>query len=136
MKRFFLVFLLMAAIPAALTAQNATMIAMAQAELNKRGLNEAEVRTRLLENGIDVDNISPADYPTYQARVTEILDQMQAEKNADTGMGANPANVITDLGTTPLTTSSEKAAEAALEQAVSKAGDLTSDIDGHSLFTD
>ena len=52
------------------------MMSMARAELNKRGLTESEVRTRLLENGIDVDNIQPADYPAYQDRVIAILDQM------------------------------------------------------------
>ncbi len=124
-------------LPVAVLAQNATMISMAQAELNKRGLNETEVRARLMENGIDVDNIQPADYPAYQSRVIEILDQMQAEKNEATGMGATAAdNIITSVGTTPLTTSSEKAAESALATEVAKAGDLSSDIYGHSLFTD
>ena len=72
-------------------AQNATMISMAQAELNKRGLNETEVRARLLEEGIDVDSIQPADYPTYQARVIEILDQMQEEKNKAAAINTTPA---------------------------------------------
>ena len=136
MKRFFLVVLLMAAIPAVLQAQSATMIAMAQSELNKRGLDEAEVRARLLENGIDVDNISPADYPTYQARVTEILDQMQAEKNGTAAPNATATNTVTPIGATPLTTDKEKTAEDALQETLAKAGDLTSDIYGHSLFTD
>ena len=57
-------------------AQSATMMSMARAELDKRGLTEAEVRTRLLENGIDVDNIPPTEYASYQNRVIEILDQL------------------------------------------------------------
>ena len=135
MKRFFLVVLLIAAIPAALQAQTATMIAMAQSELNKRGLSEAEVRTRLLENGIDIDNISPADYPTYQARVTEILDQMQAEKNGAPGSATNAAsNNVAPDATAPLTTDSEKAAESALGEAAAKPANATG-IYGHSLFT-
>ena len=137
MKRILIALMVSLALPVAALAQSATMMAMAQAELNKRGLNETEVRARLLENGIDVDNISPADYPSYQQRVTEILDQMQAEKADASGMGATSAeNVITDIGTTPLTTSSEKAAETKLEEAMAKAGDMSSDIYGHSLFTD
>ena len=136
MKRILIALLVSLVLPVAVLAQNATMISMAQAELNKRGLNETEVRARLMENGIDVDNIQPADYPAYQSRVIQILDQMQAEKNEATGMGATTANIITDLGTTPLTTSSEKAAESALATEVAKAGDLSSDIYGHSLFTD
>ena len=99
MKRILIALMVSLVLPVAVLAQNATMISMAQAELNKRGLNETEVRARLLENGIDVDNISPADYPSYQQRVTEILDQMQAEKADASGMGATSAeNVITDLG--------------------------------------
>ena len=61
-------------------AQSADMLSMARAELQKRGLEEMEVRARLLENGINVDTISPAEYPNYQGRVIAILNQMQAEK--------------------------------------------------------
>ena len=137
MKRILIALMVSLALPVAALAQNATMMAMAQAELNKRGLNETEVRARLLENGIDVDNISPADYPSYQQRVTEILDQMQAEKADASGMGATAAeNVITGISSAPQTTNKEKDAESALEDAMAKAGDMSSDIYGHSLFTD
>ena len=63
-----------------LFAQTVSMLSAARSELEKRGLTEAEVRTRLLENGIDVDAISPTEYPAYQARVISILNQMEAEK--------------------------------------------------------
>ena len=69
-------------LPVMVFAQSASMMAMAQAELQKRGLNETEVRTRLLEEGIDVDNISPTEYVNYQDRVLTILDKMQAEKSS------------------------------------------------------
>ena len=52
---------LFAMLPMLAFAQSASMMAMAQAELQKRGLSETEVRTRLLEEGIDVDNISPTE---------------------------------------------------------------------------
>ena len=61
-------------------AQNVNLLSMARTELEKRGLNETEVRARLMENGIDVDTISPTEYPQYQGRVLAILNQMQAEK--------------------------------------------------------
>ena len=62
MRKITIVFLLavvaLTALPRPVMAQNkAQVMAMAQAELQKRGLDEAEVRARLLENGIDVDNI-------------------------------------------------------------------------------
>ena len=153
MKRFFLAVLLIALLPATLQAQSASMMAMAQAELNKRGLNEAEVRTRLLENGIDVDNIQPSEYANYQTRVLAILDQMQAEKagdgttivvNAGTGEPTGtltedtPAGAAETGAQTPQTTAGEAAAEAALEAAKADNGVSPTEgnhIYGHSLFT-
>ena len=129
-------------LPVMVFAQSASMMAMAQAELQKRGLNETEVRARLLENGIDVDNIPPTEYASYQGRVMSILDKMQAEKNAAAVVPAAAATGGVAVATTtediPQTTTGEAAAEAALETAlvenhVSKtAGD---NIYGHSLFT-
>ena len=159
MKRFLVTLLVSLALPVAMLAQSASMMAMAQAELSKRGLNEAEVRTRLLENGIDVDNIQPSEYANYQTRVLSILDQMQAEKaNANGGTTViveapaattpaigteipptdNPAGAAEAGASTPQTTAGEQAAEQALETALAEnnvsttAGD---DIYGHSLFT-
>ena len=119
-------------------AQSANMLSMARAELAKRGLEETEVRARLMEEGIDVDSIPPTEYANYQGRVMEIINKMQAEKAAvQTAVAA--AEVSTDTPNEfPQTTIGEAAAEAALETAleennVSKtAGD---DIYGHSLFT-
>ncbi len=140
--------------------QSASMMAMAQAELQKRGLNETEVRARLLENGIDVDNIPPTEYANYQDRVMSILNKMQAEKaakNASASQAAassesvesvadvapavaatGGASVVDTAEDTPQTTTGEAAAEAALETALEEnnvsttAGD---DIYGHALFT-
>lgn len=160
MKKFLLALMLFAALPMAVMAQSPTpsMMAMAQAELQKRGLNEAEVRARLLENGIDVDNIPPTEYANYQGRVIDILNQMQAEKaatakKAENGNTTGEAGGTTEAASTsgggettvtatsadmPQTTIGEASAEAALEATlkennVSKtAGD---DIYGHALFT-
>lgn len=123
-------------LPLAVYGQSATMMSMAQAELQKRGLNEAEVRTRLLSEGIDVDNISPADYAGYQDRVLAILDQMQAEKAAKAAptaaAGAEEVGAVTS-GEVAQTTSGEAAAEAALEENMGTVA--TGNIYGHSLFT-
>ena len=81
--------LLMSFMLTAAFAQNATIMSLAQAELAKRGLNETEVRARLVQNGIDVDNLKPSDYVSYQARIMQILDQMQAEKNKALGQSTN-----------------------------------------------
>ena len=155
MKKLITVVMAMVMLSIAAVAQNANMMSMARAELSKRGLEESEVRTRLLENGIDVDNIQPADYPAYQSRVISILDQMQAEKNGTTGKGAtvviktgsgststegnaSPAAAATSADETPQTTAGEAAAEAALQTALAAEGVSPtegSDIYGHSLFT-
>lgn len=150
MKKILFAFLISLALPVAVMAQNATMVAMAQAELNKRGLNEGEVRTRLLESGIDIDRISPADYASYQDRVISILDQMQAEKNAQATAEApiagsasaneptTAASMVQTASDTPQSTVGETAAEAALEQALVEnnvSPTAGNDIYGHSLFT-
>ena len=77
-------------LPMVVYSQSASMISMARNELQKRGLEETEVRARLLENGIDVDNIPPTEYQNYQGRVTAIINQMQAEK-AQASSNSTPA---------------------------------------------
>lgn len=123
-------------LPLAVYGQSATMMSMAQAELQKRGLNETEVRTRLLSEGIDVDNISPADYVGYQDRVLAILDQMQAEKAAKAAPAAAAGNDFIAAAVPEQiaqTTSGEAAAEAALQENMGTVA--TGNIYGHSLFT-
>ena len=96
MKKITLTFLC-ALLSAALFAQSAAMMTMARGELQKRGLEENAVRARLLENGIDVDAISPSEYAAYQGRVIAILDQMQKEKaGSDTTAVQQPVFIPTE----------------------------------------
>lgn len=142
MKRFLVTLLVSLALPVAMLAQSASMMSMARAELEKRGLNETEVRARLLENGIDVDNIQPSEYANYQTRVLAILDQMQAEKasnststSAASDASANPVQAAAEA---PQTTVGEAAAEVALENAKAENNVSPTEgngIYGHSLFT-
>ena len=80
MKKF-LMTLLCSMLLVAAYAQSFNIMNIVRTELAKRGLEETEVRTRLLENGIDVDSIKPSEYANYRSQVMGILDQMQAEKN-------------------------------------------------------
>ena len=125
---------LFAMLPMVAFAQSASMMAMAQAELQKRGLNETEVRTRLMEEGIDVDNIPPTEYANYQDRVMAILNKMQAEKAAADTNAVAQGEVVPAALVIPQTTTDEAAAETALQEnnAATAAGN---DIYGHSLFT-
>ena len=125
--------------------QTASMLTMAQAELQKRGLTETEVRTRLMEEGIDVDNIPPTEYSNYQSRVMQIINKMQAEKAAaDTnpaGAATGGVEVVAAAQDMPQTTNGEAAAEQALETAIAmneeaeKGPQDPKAIYGHSLFT-
>ncbi len=145
MKKLFLTIMLFAFLPIAAMAQSPNMMSMARAELQKRGLDETEVRARLFQEGIDVDNIPPTEYANYQSRITSILNQMQAEKAsaANTASATNNASESANEGNvTPSqiaqTTVGEAAAEVALEESLAEnhvsptAGD---DIYGHALFT-
>ena len=140
MKRFASVILCVLLSLTAL-AQSANMLSMARAELEKRGLTETEVRARLLENGIDVDAISPADYPQYQGRVMTILNQMQLEKarnNATTQADTTGIPAVPDTAI-PQTTVQEMNAENILSQntaaATAPAAATADRVYGHSLFT-
>ena len=158
MKKFLTAIVCMAISLSAL-AQSANMLAMARSELSKRGLDETEVRARLMQEGIDVDNIPPSEYANYQSRVMDVINRMQAEKSAATSAAtaaapSAPAQVA-EAGSGeqiiaaaaaqaetpnefPQTTLGEAAAEQALETALAEnnvsktAGD---DIYGHALFT-
>ena len=123
-------------LPVMVFAQSASMMAMAQAELQKRGLSETEVRTRLLEEGIDVDNISPTEYVNYQDRVMSILDKMQAEKSAaDANAAATTAIEVAPItAAVPQSTAGEIVAEAAIQEKNVPATDSLA-IYGHSIFT-
>lgn len=140
----------------ALQAQTVTPVIMAQinAELQKRGLTESEVRVRLLQKGIDLENVPPAELPKYQERVTAVLDELEAEKKAAKNTGPQiiinnpqtnpsadkPTEQTTGKVTTvaPVTTMKEAAAEAS-QRVIQAAATLKQDkitIYGHSLFTD
>lgn len=133
-------------------AQSANMLSMARAELSKRGLEENEVRARLMEEGIDVDSIPPTEYAAYQSRVMDVINKMQAEKAATTAavtQAAPSAAAGTEIIATaaseamtpnefPQTTLGEAAAEEALERTLEEnnvSPTAGSDIYGHSLFT-
>lgn len=139
------------AVSPALKAQTISpaMMQMVQGELQKRGLTETEVRTRLLQKGIDLEKVPPAELPQYQARVTAVLDELEAEKKAGAKtapvqpININVGNTVTatdstKVATLPVTTPKEAAADASQRviqaEAMKKEGPST--IYGHSLFTD
>lgn len=142
MKKILLLATLMLCLPLAMLAQTPDIMSMARSELNKRGLEETEVRSRLLQEGIDVDNIPPTEYANYQSRVMRILDAMQSEKASRQAAAAEVAPAaaaeVQTASETPQSTNGEAAAEAALEEALAEnhvSSNEGNDIYGHSLFT-
>lgn len=123
------------------------IMAQVTAELQKRGLSESEVRVRLLQKGIDLENIPPAELPQYQGKVMAVLDELQAEKAAGKNAGKSSLNT-TQVGISrdtvipkiiaPVTTSQEAAAESSQRVIKSAAAkkEGASAIYGHSLFAD
>lgn len=51
-------------------------------ELERRNLTETEVRAKLEERGIDIDNINASDLPRLEVTLEEIAKEIEAEKQA------------------------------------------------------
>lgn len=121
------------------------IMAQITTELQRRGLTENEVRTRLLQKGIDLENIPSSELPNYQDKVIAVLDELQAEKNAAvTTVNTNQvvAGTLVPINTNPepipVTTSQEAAADASqrviMKEEAQKHEPVA--IYGHSMFTD
>jgi len=131
-------------------AQNQTLIKLAQSEIEKRGLTELEVRTRLSEEGINIESISPAEYPKYQKQIISILNEMQNEKSQLKEVSVNESNLNnentslseklksnSEILNIPKTTPEEYIAEAEQRELQSDANknEENTSIYGHSMFT-
>lgn len=55
---------------------------MVRAELQRRNLDEEEVRTKLAERGINIDNVRPEELPALQRVLEEIVREIEQEKLA------------------------------------------------------
>ena len=145
---FIISFFLLIGTPQVTIAQTVSPIIMQQinAELARRGLNEGEVRTRLLKEGIDIDNIQPVDLPDYQDRITAILDDMEEEKNAVAVAVAEPEPepepvtqvTVDDEDIKEAISTNEEDFAVAVEKVVKQSvpeNEGPAQIYGHALFT-
>ncbi len=84
------------------------IMAQINAELQKRGLTEAEVRVRLIQKGIDVENIPIDQLPKYKDQIIQTLNELQAEKAAKIGnaqqLNGAPVQVVPANTTNAATT--------------------------------
>ena len=62
----------------------------ARAEIQRRGLDEAAVRARLQQRGIDIDHVTPEQLPALQTTIEAVLKEMEDEKAA-AKPGTSPA---------------------------------------------
>jgi len=135
------------------------MMNLVNTELQKRGLNADEVQARLLQKGIDLQNITPAELPQYQSKVIAVMDELQAEKKKGASAQSSTAQPVNiNVGNTPssstvspntvvnapeipvqsIKTPQEAAADASqrvIKTATAKKGEKSL-IYGHSIFTD
>ena len=114
------------------------------AELQKRGLTENEVQIRLLQKGIDLQNIPAAELPQYQSRVMATLDELQAEKKAGKNAEStqmNPNLLASGKADTSIVKNQYAKQDTSAKgkwrkiQSIIAKKDSVSAIYGHSLFT-
>jgi protein involved in polysaccharide export with SLBB domain len=65
-----------------------------KAQLAAKGVSEEEMRAKLQEKGIDIDNVQPSQLPTLQPTIEKILAEIEAEK---AGTKSNAAPVLVDV---------------------------------------
>jgi len=71
----------------------------ARQEIQRRGLDEAEVRARLLQRGIDMDKVTPEQLPQLQDTILQVISELEAEKAQQTQR--KPAQPTPPLQPTP-----------------------------------
>lgn len=58
-------------------------IELIEAAMKERGFTEEEVAEKLLERGIDVDQLKPEDLPGLETTLQEVIDELEAERAAE-----------------------------------------------------
>lgn len=64
----------------------------AQKGLSEKGISEEQLKQKLEEKGIDIDNISPEDLPELEGTIQQAIEEIEAENGQNTGNG-----VVEDL---------------------------------------
>ena len=64
----------------------------AQKGLAEKGISEEQLKQKLEEKGIDIDNISPEDLPELEGTIQQAIEEIEAENGQNTGNG-----VVEDL---------------------------------------
>lgn len=130
------------------TAQNKQVLEQqARSIIQSKGLDENEVKARLLQRGIDIENVTPEQLVQLQPQIEAVISEMEAEKKAaestdpaaDNSIESTPLTVEIVPSTTTNTApaaGTPSVSETAAEQASQK-NQLSlppTEIYGHHLF--
>lgn len=105
----------------------------AREQLERRGIDEADLKARLLTEGIDVDNMSPEELLEAQPRIEAVLAAMEAEQG-------NALAPVTNVIQKETTANDQVAPQAGADLIADAALDAVqptlppSDIYGHGIF--
>lgn len=111
--------------------------ALAREELNKRGIDETELRKRLEKKGIDLDKVDPVKDTEAQKVIQETIDEIQKEKaNANTSMNPSTGSPVDAPSSGKTEVKTEKESVKAPEPVKEPEPTPTSQIYGQDLFRD
>ncbi|MDB4161953.1 SLBB domain-containing protein [Bacteroidia bacterium] len=100
----------------------------AQQGLKNKGISDDEVKARLLDKGIDLDNLKPEQLPTLEDEIKKVVTEIEAEKDAQSGTAISESTTTIERGIDSLL------AKQAKEEVGDNAAEVIEDIeDGASL---
>lgn len=76
------------------------LLQKARSEIQRRGLDEADVRTRLLQRGIDMDKVTPEQLPGLQDTILAVITELEAEKAGQKPTQPSPQTPVKQTRTT------------------------------------
>jgi protein involved in polysaccharide export with SLBB domain len=135
MKKFIAIALMLLSITT--FAQTPAQEEMVRKEIEKRGLSESEVRSRMSAEGISID--SPEDAMRNQGKIKTILDEMEQEKKGSTTSQNTSTEISSDRSRMMERIEAEKrATEEEAERDQEEVMQTVNDrkIFGRSIFTD
>ncbi|MEM8585472.1 MAG: polysaccharide biosynthesis/export family protein, partial [Bacteroidota bacterium] len=100
-------------------------------ELDRRNIDETELRTRLLARGIDIDNVAPEDLPALRAEIEAVVAELEAENST-----TEPTAVVDSLPPAEVPSIQTPGTPVEGEATVAQDGFEDEPIYGHSIFRD
>lgn len=148
MKLHYLVLIFFLCSGGLIKAQNEQVIEQqARAVIQSKGLDENEVKARLKQKGIDIENMTPEQLVQAQPQIEVVINEMEAEKkatgNSPAATGTTPATATPPASTpstssgVPVSTENAPTVQEAAAEQLSQKNQLSlppTEIFGHHLF--